>query len=339
MKKTTFILVTMMLFFTFFVFAPTGSMAKNIVLSYSTFVPPTHIQAKLSESWCKEVEKQTEGRVKVQFYPGQTLAKAHHTYGAILDGIADVGYSALAYTQGRFPVMASMDLPFGYPSGVVATKIANKLFEEMNPEEFAETKVMFFTAHGPGYIHTRENPIGILEELRGKRIRSTGMSASVVDSLGATPVSMAMPDAYQAMQKGVVDGSIHPIEANKGWNLGEVLDYVTITDASAYTTNFFVVMNKDKWNSIDPRDQEIIERINNEWAQKHGKAWDTSDEEGMEFFKMQGGKTIELDEEENRRWNEAVAPVINNYAKELNDRGFEGNAVVDFIKNELEQYK
>lgn len=337
MKKFMEILTIIAAALCFLVSVPSLPLAEEITLSYSTFVPPTHIQAKLSKSWCEEVEKRTNGRVKVQFYPGQTLAKAPQTYEAILDGIADVGYSALAYTQGRFPVMATMDLPFGYPSGVVATEVANKLYEKMKPEEFSKTKVMFFTAHGPGYIHTREKPVKTLEELKGKRIRSTGMSASVVEALGATPVSMAMPDAYQAIQRGVVDGSIHPVEANKGWNLGEVLDYVTITDASAYTTNFFVVMSKEKWNAIDPKDQEIIEEINEKWARKHGKAWDTSDKKGMEFFKNKGGKVVKLDKKENQRWNEQVAPVIGRYKKTLDEKGFDGDAIISFIQNQLEQ--
>jgi len=99
-------------------------MAEKMTLTYSTFFPPTHIQSVTSQNWCDEVEKRTEGRVKVQFFPGQTLTRAPQTYEAVTNGIADIGVAALAYTQGRFPVMSAMDLPLGYPSGVVATKIA-----------------------------------------------------------------------------------------------------------------------------------------------------------------------------------------------------------------------
>lgn len=337
MKKFIYSITIVMFFL--FIFVPTQSMAKSITLSYSSFFPPTHIQAKIAESWCKEVAKQTDGRVKVNFYPGQTLTKAPQTYEAIVDGIADIGTSALAYTQGRFPVMASMDLPFGYPSGVAATAVANKLYNKMQPEEFSQTKVLFFNSHGPGYIHTRNEPVKTLEDLKGKRIRSTGMSANVVEALGATPVSMAMPDTYQALQRGVVDGSIHPVEVNKGWNMGEVVDFATVTDATAYTTTFFVVMNKDKWNSIDSKDQKAIEKINKEWARKHGEAWDSSDEEGMEFFKNQGGEIIELTENQSQKWQGAVEPVFENYIEKLNERGLDGEAIISYIENKLEAYK
>ncbi|MBW2023301.1 MAG: C4-dicarboxylate ABC transporter substrate-binding protein, partial [Deltaproteobacteria bacterium] len=51
----------------------TKATAGPIKLTYSNFFPPTHIQSKLAEAWCKEVEKRTNGRVKVEYYPGQTL--------------------------------------------------------------------------------------------------------------------------------------------------------------------------------------------------------------------------------------------------------------------------
>ena len=312
-----------------------ASSAHAETLTYSTFFPPTHIQAVTSENWCKEVEKRTDGRVKFQFFPGQTLTRAPQTYEAVTDGIADIGVTGIAYTQGRFPVMSSLDMPLGYPSGVVATKAANALFDKMNPAEFDSAKIMYFHGHGPGYIHTRKAPVKKLEDLKGLRIRSTGMSANIVTALGGTPVSMAMPDTYQSLQRGVVDGSFHPVETNKGWNMGEVVSYMTIAKPAAYTTTFYVVMNKSKWNKISPEDQKVIEEINKEWALKHGEAWDSSDEEGMAFFKEKGGTVITLDDAESGRWVTAVQSVIDDQIKMLDDMNVDGAAVFDDIKKAI----
>lgn len=315
---------------------PATSHAQT-TLTYSSFFPPTHIQSKLAEAWCQEVEKRTEGRVTVQYFSGQTLTKAKQTYDSIVDGIADVGTSALAYTKGRFPVMGAIDLPFGYPSGVAATNAANALYAALQPKEFEETEVMYFNAHGPGFIHTRKKAVTSLEDLKGLKIRSTGMSAVVMKALGATPVPMPMPDTYQSLQKGVVDGSCYPIEANKGWKLGEVVDYVTKDLSAAYTTNFFVVMNKSKWASLDAKDQEIIARINQEWAVKHGEAWDQSDKEGLAFFMSQeGNQQVMLDEQESARWRKTVMPLIDDYAKDLDASGEDGNKVVDIIRKAIQ---
>lgn len=311
--------------------------AKTVQLTYSSFFPPTHIQSQLSESWCKEVEKRTEGRVVVQYFAGQTLTQAKQTYDSVLDGIADIGTSALAYTRGRFPVISAMDLPFGYPSGTAATAVANQLYDQFKPKEFDDAKVLYFHAHGPGFIHTKNKGVAKLEDLKGLKIRSTGMSAQVVEALGGTPVPMPMPESYQSLQKGVVDGSAYPLEANKGWKLGEVVDYATCAYSVAYTTTFFVVMNKSKWDSIEPGDQKIIEEINEEWAAKHGKAWDSSDMEGMRYFLQQGNTMIGLDAKESELWVKAVAPLIENYAKEIKDA--DGKAVEKAIRDALKKFQ
>jgi TRAP-type C4-dicarboxylate transport system substrate-binding protein len=117
--------------------------------------------------------------------------------------------------------------------------------------------------------------------------------------------------------------------------MGEVVDYVTMAYPSAYTTTFFVVMTKDKWAAIDPADQKIIEEINTVWAAKHGDAWDSSDKDGIAFFQEKGGQIIELDEAENQRWLEAVAPVVNDYTASLDKLNVNGQEVIDFIRTTL----
>jgi TRAP-type transport system periplasmic protein len=339
MKKIATTCILVLSVFALVAVAPRVSTAKQIKLTYSNFFPPTHIQSKLSEAWCKEVEKRTHGRVTVQYFAGQTLTKANQTYESVIDGIADIGTSALAYTRGRFPVISAVDLPFGYPSGTVATAVVNDLYNQLKPKEFDDTKVMYIHAHGPGMIHTRDKAVHRLEDLKGLKIRSTGTSAEVVKALGATPVPMPMPDSYQSLQKGVVDGSAYPFEANKGWKLGEVVHYATAAYSCAYTTTFFVVMNKNKWNAIDPKDQKIIEEINAEWAPKHGQAWDSSDMEGIRYFLQQGNEIIGLDAKESQRWATAVEPLITNYAKELDEKGLNGQTVIKKIRELLKKYE
>ncbi len=109
--------------------------ADPVKLTYSNFFPPGHIQSKLAEAWCKEVEKRTNGQVVVEYFPGQTLTKARQVYDGVVEGISDIGFSVLAYTRGRFPVIAAVDLPLGYTSGTVATKVVNAVYEKFKPKE------------------------------------------------------------------------------------------------------------------------------------------------------------------------------------------------------------
>lgn len=309
------------------------SVTATVKLNYSNFFPPTHIQSKLSESWCKEVEKRTNGEVKIDYYPAGTLTKARNVYDGVVQGLSDVGLSVLAYSRGRFPVLGTVDLPMGYPSGKVATKVANAVYDKFKPKEFRDVKVMFFHAHGPGLFFTAKKPIRKISDIKGMKLRATGNAAKIVKAVGGTPVAQSMPDAYQSIQKGVVDGGVYPFETNKGWRMAEVVDYATASYSIAYTTTFFVVMNKRKWAKLSKNAQRKIQEINEEWTIKHAEAWDSSDEIGLKYFLNQGNQIIGLDKREAAKWVKAVAPIINGYKKTLNKKGLEGEKIVNFTKD------
>jgi len=304
--------------------------AQTIKLTYSNFFPPGHIQSQLAEAWCKEVNKRTNGRVQVDYFAGQTLTKAQQNYDGVVTGLSDIGFSVLAYTRGRFPVMAAVDLPLGYKSGKVATKVINEVYAKFMPKELQDTQVMYLHAHGPGLVFTKERPVRKLEDMKGLKFRAHGTSAEVAQALGGTPVPKPMPETYELLQKGVVDGALYPMESSKGWKLGEVTKFCTLDFSAAYTTSFYVVMNKGKWNGLPPDIQKIVAEINREWVDKHGQAWDDSDEEGKQFFKTKGGEIINLGPQEMGRWEKAVAPIINAYADSMQKQGINGKEIVDF---------
>jgi len=235
------------------------------------------------------------------------------------------------------PNSTAIDLPLGYTSGVAATAVANDFAKKFNPKEIQDVKMMYIHAHGPGMVHTKDKPVKKLEDMKGLKLRGTGTSAVVQKALGATPVAKPMPECYQMIQKGVVDGSSYPFEANKGWRLGEVTNYATAAFTAAYTTSFFVVMNKEKWDALSADIQKTIEDINLEWAVKHGEAWDKSDLMGIEFFLSKGGTIIGLDSEEAAKWEAAVAPVVDGYVTDLKKKGFDAENYVSYIKESLKK--
>lgn len=315
----------------------TAVKAEQITLTYSNFFPATHVQSKLAQEWSKEIEKRTDGKVKVEYFPGQTLTKAKNVYDGVVQGLSDVGMSVLGYTRGRFPIMEVVDLPLGYRNGPAATKVANTVYNKFKDKALTDTKVMYLHAHGPGLLFTKGKKVEKLEDMKGVKIRSHGTSAKVVEALGGTPVAMPMPETYQSLQKGVVDGAVYPMEANKGWKLGEVIDYATLDYPAAYTTTFFVVMNKEKWDSLPDDVKKTIDEINKEWIIKHGKAWDEADKEGLEFIKSKNREIIELSPEQAEKWKAAVKPVLEQYVAEMDKKGLPGKEALDTAVNTLKE--
>ena len=316
-------------------FGITAAKAAPIQLTYSNFFPPSHIQSKLAASWCKEVEKRTHGKVKVVYYPGGTLTKGKNCYDGVVNGLSDIGMSVLGYTRGRFPIMQAVDLPLGYTSGPLATKICNAVYNKFKDPGFNDSQVMYLMAHGPGLLFTRKKAVKKLEDLKGLKIRGHGTTAALAKALGATPVAMPMPELYQALQKGVVDGALYPMEVNKGWRMADQVKFGTLDFSCAFTTSLFVVMNKKKWNALPADVKKTIEEINKEWIPKHGKAWDSSDAAGKKYLLKKGGKLITLSKTEQARWKKAASPVITNYINQMKKKGINGKEIVDYIESML----
>ena len=336
MKKN--LLIILMIGMAAFLMA-TGSQGKEKVteLTYSIFFPPTHSQCKAAVSWAEEIEKRSDGRIKITIFPGGTLTKANQCYDGVVKGISDIGMSCFAYTRGRFPVMAAVDLPHGYPDGSVATRVATEFYKKMSPKELNDVKVLYIHGHGPGLLHTKK-PVRTLEDMKGMKIRSTGLSAQVVKALDGAAVAMPQGDTYEALQKGVVEGTFTPIETLKGWRQAEVVKYTTNCTGVGYTTAMFVVMNPEKWNALPKDLQKIMEDVSEEWIGVHGETWDRGDDEGRAYTLSQGNEIIALSEKENKRWAEAVGPVIENYISATEEKGLPGKNAVTQVKELITKY-
>jgi TRAP-type transport system periplasmic protein len=329
-------------FFLFLCFAVTCVVAtasfaqeKVITLRYSTFFPVSHKNAQVTDQWCKEVEKRTNGKIKVRHYAGATLTPPAQTYDSVAQGVCDVGNIVLGYTMGKFPLSEGLDYPLGYASGSQATNMVNAYFAKFKPKEFDDVKIMYFHAQPPGLIHNRTKPIVKLEDIKGMKMRTFGSNAEFMKLLGGTPVAMPMGDAYDAISKGVADGLMCAYEALEGWKLGEVVKYTTENYGTAYTATFVVAMNKEKWNSIPPDLQKIIEQINVEWIDRQGKVWNEITDSGHAYAVKRGIKISTLSAEENARWAKTAQPLFDAYVKKMKDKNLPGAEVLKFARDYL----
>ena len=323
-------------FVVFLFFSPAAFGQAPIKLNYSVFFPAHHIHSVLAVEWGKEIEKRTNGRVKVDVLPGGTLTPADKCYDGVEKGISDIGMSVFAYTRGKFPLMEVIDLPIGIKNGVVATRLINEFYEKFKPKELDGVKVMFLHAHGPGLLHTK-TAVNRLEDLKGMKVRCTGLATKIVTTLGGIPVAMPMGETYDALSRGVVDASMAPQESLNTWKWGEVVKFTTEDFGASYSTGMFVVMNKDKWNSLPPDIQNIIEKINDEWIEKSGKGWDDIDKEGRAATLKLGNKIISLTKEENERWAKAVRPLLDEYVTNMKSKGLPGDQALQFCMDRLKK--
>lgn len=307
-----------------------------IKLNYSIFFPPTHVETIAAQAWADEIQKRTDGRVQIRIFPGSVLTKADQNYSGVVDGISDLGMSCFAYSAGRFPLLEGLDLPVGYPDGASATRIATKLIEkyrsytnaageEVELAEIANTHMLYVHAHGPGVLASRK-PIRSLEDLQGCKIRATGLSTKIVKALGGNPIGMPQNDTYEALQKGVVDATFCPVETLYGWKQGEVIHSVTDTPAIGYTTSMFVTMNLERWNALPDDIKQVFNEVTADMLDRHGQGWNDADRTSRKWLETHGKENVQLSEEETKRWQELVRPVLDAYAEAAEAKGLPGRA-------------
>ncbi|HEY98610.1 MAG TPA: TRAP transporter substrate-binding protein [Dehalococcoidia bacterium] len=340
MKKLLYmVLVITLLTFPFFGSCGEEEPTEVIELTYSNFFPPSHLHSVLVDQFCQEIEERTDGWVKITHYPGGSLTPAAGVYDGVVEGISDIGMSVLAYNMGRFPTTELVDLPHGYPSGWVASKVANDYYEKFKPDEFNDVHVLYFHAHGPGCILTVDKPVRTLEDMQGLVLRSTGVGAKIAEALGATGYAASQGEAYELMSKGVIDGSVTPPEVLKGWNQAEIVKYLTTCYDVGYTADMFVVMNKAKWESLPDKYKKVFNEVCEEWIEKHAKVWSYYDKIALDYFMtFPGREVISLSQNEMARWVAAAASVKNTYMSEKGAMGLDVEDMEEYLNDRVDYW-
>jgi len=311
---------------------------KVVTLRYSAYHPSASANSKLCDAWCKEVEKRTNGRVKPTYYPGGVLTPPAQTFDSVIKGIADVGFSMASFSKGRFPLNEVLDLPLGYESATQATRLANVFYKKFKAKEFDDVKVMYMGASPLQRFFTKSKPINKVDDIKGLKIRGTGNSSKVIQLLGGAPVGMPITDVYDSLSRGVIEGVITGYEPMKEYRLAEVTGYAT-EFRDTFVVAGYTVMNKQKWQSIPPEDQKIIEAINEEWIERQAKVWEVEDQAGKDFLVQRGGKIIKLSPEENARWTKAVSPMLDEYVASMKAKGLPGEEALKFCMEELKRIR
>ena len=309
---------------------PAKAQEKVIRLKYSNFFPPAHVHSKLGEQWAKEVEKRTGGRVKITYFAGSTLTPAAQTYDSVVQGIVDIGQSIFIYSTGRFPLTDVLNLPLGITSGLQVTRLANAYYKKFQPKEMADTKILYIHGHGPGLFHTKK-VIRSLDEIKGMRIKSSGTSGLIVKALGGVPVTMPIPETYEALQKGLADGILLPIESLKNWKFSEFLNCTVKNYGVSFSNAMFVTMNKEKWNSLPKEIQQVFEQVSEEWIDKQGRVWDDLEKEALEFaLKKKGYTVVSVSKEEEAKTREKMKPILAEYVQDMKAKGLPGQEALRF---------
>jgi len=317
--------------------APAPAPEEPITLKFADFTPATMFPGQGIQRWIEEVEKRTNGKVEVEYFPGGSLLESRGMFDGVESGIAECGMSFMTYEPGRFPLMAANDLPVGYTSAKQASRVAMELYLEFQPEELDYWKVLWLDTCSPMYYSTID-PIRTLEDIEGMELRVSGSLVPFVNAMGGSGVGMPMSELPEALQKGVVKGYVSSLEVLMDFKFAEIVKYVA--DYPVCLSTAANVMNWDTWNSLPPDVQKVIDDLSIESAEWTGNYIDEQSAKSLEWAKKeQGLQVITLTPAEKALWDAILEPFIDQYIKDTEAKGLPGQDVVYAVYDYRDQYK
>jgi len=317
---------------------------ETITLTFSMMSPPTAANsAVLDEFTFPEIEKRSNGRLKIEPYWSGSLLAGGETLRGVGSGIADMGFVYAAYTPAQLPLNCA---PLGaFPTIQLTAADGKEIFGNLVedwPEMTAELEmwgVKFLgldSSHNQGIFAT--TPIRTLDDFNGLKIRvHSAYMADAVEAAGATAVFLPPGDVADALGKGMIDGSTASATTGKAFGWFDYSDYFIETDFAtpALITN---VINLEVWRSLPSDLQSILEEVFLETSDLTVSAYEEGIEAAKEEMEGMGIEIIEFPASEIAKWTAmpGVQQIATDTANELDDDGLPGTIVVDRYGEALE---
>ena len=314
--------------------------AETIELKLATFEPPHAFAAsKILKAWAEKVNKDSGGRLNVKVFAGGVLGKPPQQYDIVKGGVADIAWTVLGYIGGQFPLSSVVDLPFLTSSSQGATRALNTLFAEgyLNEEFKGVKNIGMHTMHAYQF-HFKDKNVTKVSQFEGLKIRTPSkIMGNILSKLGATPVRVPAPGTYEALQRGVLDGTPFPYAAVSSFRLGDVTKYHTEVNIS--NTSFGLLMNEEKYNSLPDDLKKVIDANSGhafgEWA---SKLIDDNDAKQKQVIAALDGHEITvLPDSDLEEYRSLLSPVTGEWLADMKSRNLDGEKVLARTKEIISQ--
>lgn len=321
-----------------------AAQAQEVTLRLHQFLPPpAPVPAQILKPWAAGVEEASGGRIKIEHFDAMSLGgRPPELMDQARDGVVDLSMTVVGYTPGRFPRTEVFELPFMMTNPVATAAAFWEMVEtDFQSNEYADVKVLGAWVHGPGQIHTQDG-VTSLEDMQGLTLRGpTRIINDLLGELGAEPVGMPLPAIPEAISKGVVKGTVIPWEVTTAIRLSELVDNHTefSGDEALYTAAIVLVMNKAKYEALPDDLRAILDAESGAKLSTFASQvmWDM-DAPAKKIAEDAGNTVVVLDDAEVARWKAAAEPVVARWISDMNDKGIDGEALIEQAKSLIEKH-
>lgn len=243
-------------------------------------------------SWAKKVSDASNGALKIDLREGMAIANVQNMYDRVMSDVIQIGFVLYNYVQGKFPYSEVGALPNTAPNAEQGSAALWRLYQSgaLNAE-YDQAKPLFVLALPQSLVHLRAAPKS-LKDLTGERlVAPTQMTALTAKYMGAQPITLSSPEAYEAINRGTADGTILSWNVYFLFKIGEVTHYHI--DQSMGTAAGMIFMSKKVYDGLPPDAKKALDENSGEAVSRaFGKLWDDDNNRNREIAKQDPKQTV-----------------------------------------------
>ncbi len=242
---------------------------KPVTLRWAELAPPVGAMSETIIWMTEEIEKRTEGRVKIEVYWDNILMAPYELLRGVMTGATDIGSVHVGYFPSALPTWGVFNTFLTGPESILEQiQLKDRVINEV-PAFNAELdrwnqRMISQMSFQPGTIGMTK-PITSVQELQGKTVRApSSWLLAMLEAAGAIPISMPFPEVHTALDRGTLDGMYTSIDSFERFFFDEAANHFIWHPTLWMPQVYIVSINNDVWNSLLEKDQQIILAVGRE---------------------------------------------------------------------------
>ena len=302
------------------------------VLRVTLQLPINHHLGQNITAFKEQVERETDGEIKIEIYPSAQLYKDNEVPKAVASGAIEMGIASLTRFAGTIPAVDIFYVPFMFPNQDLVAKATAPGSPVRQPLDEA----MLATGTRPLWRDAGFN-VRSFEDIQQlvweKFICNVTFSGpctvfgktvgEFVSAVGGAPALMSGSQQFLAYQRGTVDVGMTGLTAIPSRKLYQVMDHVSITNHA--DIEFVVLINEKVWQSLSDEHREIMTRAGRRVEQELREKIARVEQESLAFAREKM-TVVEINEDDLAAWREATSAVVDVY---IDNAGPLGKQLVD----------
>ena len=303
--------------------------ADPVKLRVADLYAPNHIIGKNSIQWfMEEVTRRSGGLVQFEYFPQEQLAKSADMVDALRSGRAQM--ANVLYIGNLNPLLYVAQLPGMYTDEKLgeASRALFQFVQTNTQVQETMTKlqikpVFCVTVTNYQVITTRDN-LSTLDGLKGMKLMANGVVLPLsVKALGAVPVTFNPNEAYEGLNRGVLDGIAIGVTSVSAYKFYETTKSSLLNlDMGGFPVCYAI--SNTAWSSLPAEAKKIMTDLAGPTMVNASRAMYAAQDADLKRWGERGIKLNELSAADKKRAYEMLKTVEGDWAKSMEAKGMKG---------------